>query len=79
MLADSASLHLSIDLELFVLEVGKNRLMTANKVRHFPFSYEIFTMQVEAAIQVCCARTSTFHERSTKPCASNKFFLSLSL
>jgi hypothetical protein len=53
-LADSASLHLRIDFVLFLLEAGKNPPMTANKVRHSPFSYQIFAMQVKAAIQVCC-------------------------
>ncbi len=34
----------------FFLDVGKNPLMTVNKVRHSPFSYQIFAMQVAAAI-----------------------------
>ena len=55
-LADSALLHLCIDFVLFFLEVGKKPLMTANKVLHSPFSYQIFTMQVKAAIQVCCVQ-----------------------
>jgi hypothetical protein len=48
---------------LFFLEVGKNPLMTASKVHHSPFSYQIFTMQLKAAIQVCCVQE---HQLSAK-------------
>jgi hypothetical protein len=47
-LADSASLHLCIDCVVFVGS-WKNALMTANRVRYSPFSYQIFAMQVKAA------------------------------
>ena len=52
----STSLHMCIDFVLFFLEVGKNPLMTVNKVRHSLFSYQIFTMQLKAAMHVCCAQ-----------------------
>ncbi len=63
---------------LFRLDVRKNPLMTANKVRHSPFSYHIFAWQVKAAIQNALhARMSTFHEKRTKACAAINFFLSV--
>ena len=59
-LADSASLHLGIDFVLFFLKVGKNRLLTVNKVCHSPFSYRIFATQMKAAIQVYSVRGHRF-------------------
>jgi hypothetical protein len=53
-LGDSASLYLCIDFVLFFfLEVGKNPMMTASKVHHSPFTYQIFAMQMKIAIQEC--------------------------
>ena len=47
----------------FSCKLKKNPLMTANKMRHSPFSYQIFTMQARAAIQVCCVQ---IHRLSAK-------------
>jgi hypothetical protein len=55
-LADSASLHLCIDFVLFFLVVEKNPLMSANKVRHSPFSSHIFAMQMKVVIQMGCVQ-----------------------
>jgi hypothetical protein len=61
-----ASLHLCINFVLFFLEVGKNPLMTANKVRHSPFSYQIFSMQVKAAVQVAMHKDIDFQRKKSK-------------
>jgi hypothetical protein len=64
----------------FFLDVGKNPLATANKVHHSPFSYQLFALQVEVAIQNGLhARMSTFREKRKKACAAINFFLSLSV
>jgi hypothetical protein len=55
-LADSASLHLCVDFVFFRLNIGKNPLLTANKVRHSPFSHQIFAMQMTVAIQAGCVQ-----------------------
>jgi hypothetical protein len=77
--ADSAPLHLCIDfgIVLFILEVGENLLMTANKVRHSSFSYQIFAMQIRPLLKLLCVKTSTFREKRTQACMSINFFLSL--
>ena len=76
-LADSALLHLCIDFVLFYLEVGKNPLITANKVRHFPFSYQIFTMQAKAAIQVCCVQIHRLSAKKEQKHVRQSTFFSL--
>jgi hypothetical protein len=38
------------DFVLFFLEVGKNPLITGHEMPHSPFSYQIFAMQMKAAI-----------------------------
>jgi hypothetical protein len=55
-LADSASLHLCIDFVFSFFDVGKNPLMTANKVHHSPFSSHIFAMQMKVVIQIDCVQ-----------------------
>ena len=40
----------------FSWKLEKKPLMTGNKVRHSSLSYEIFTMQVKAAIQIYCVQ-----------------------
>jgi hypothetical protein len=40
----------------FVLKVEKNPLRPAKKVRHSPFSYQIFALQVKTAIPVGCVQ-----------------------
>ena len=52
--------------------------MTANKVRYSPFSYQIFTMQVRAAIQVCCVQIHRLSaKKEQKHVRQSTFFLSL--
>ena len=74
-LADSALLHLCIDFVLFFLEVGKNPLMTANKVLYSQSSYQIFTVQARAAIQVCCVQIHRLSaKKEQKHCVNQLFF-----
>ena len=76
-LTDSTSFHLYIDFVLFLLEVGKNSLTTANKVRHSPFSYQIFAMQVKAAIQVYCMWENRIFAKTEQKYVRQSIFLSL--
>jgi hypothetical protein len=48
--------------------------MTANKVRHSPFSYHIFAMQVEAAIQVTVRKDINFPRKKNTGMYVNKLF-----
>ncbi len=40
----------------FSWKLEKDPLMTVNEVRHSPFSYQIFAMQMKAAIQADCVQ-----------------------
>ena len=62
---------------LFLLEVGKNPLTTANKVRHSPFSYQIFAMQAKVAIQVCCVQAHRLSAKTEQKYVRQSTFLSL--
>jgi hypothetical protein len=73
--ADSALLGLCIDFVLFLLEAEKSPLMTANKVGHSPFSYQIFAMQVWVAIRVCYAHVHRrFAKKEQKHASQSTFF-----
>ncbi len=63
----------------FFLEVGKNPLMTANKVHYSPFSYQIFAMQMKIAIQVCCMWGHRLSAKTEQRYVCQSIFLSLSL
>ncbi len=64
--------------DCFFLEVGKNPLMTANKVQHSPFSYEILAVQMKAAIQVCCMKAHRLSAKAEQKYVRQSIFLSLS-
>ncbi len=75
MLADSASLHLCIDIVLFLLEFGKNPLMTVNKVRHSPFSYQNICYASEGCYSsMLCITKPTFREKKNKGMCVNQLF-----
>jgi hypothetical protein len=64
----------------FFFDVGKNPLMTANQVRHSPFSYHIFALQMTAAIQAACVQehqlSATNEQRHVR---QSTFFVSLAV
>ena len=68
--------HLCIDFVLFFLEVGKNPLMAANKVRHSPFSYSVFTMQHKTNLQIYLVKGRRLSAK-TNVCALFNFSFSL--
>jgi NAD(P)H-nitrite reductase large subunit len=53
--------------------------MTANKVRHSPCSYQIFSMQVKAAVQVAVCKDIDFRRKKKKRHERQSTFYSLSL
>ena len=62
----------------FSCKLERNPLMTANKVHHSSFSYQIFTMQVKAAIQVCCVQRQRHSAKKEQKHVRQSTFFSLS-
>jgi hypothetical protein len=73
-LADSASHYLYINFVLFFLKVGKNTLMTANKVPHSPYSYQILARQMKTTIQVAVYKDIDFSRKKNKGMCVNQPF-----
>ena len=78
-LADLALLHLCIDFVLFLLKTGKKP--TDDRQQSVPFS--VFLSNIcyasESRFSICCVQGHRLPAKTTKPCASFNFFLSLRL